>query len=133
MTNNEVIKKALQELGVVAFNGTATNSQAQDCLDILNGMMAEWEQQDIDINWFPQDTLSETCPIPRWAENGVISNLAVTASASFRAPLTEGLVQKATQGFNTIFHTVMKIKLQPSDMDHISKGSNGRWDINTDS
>ena len=133
MTNNEVIKKALQELGVVGFNGTATASQAQDCLDILNGMMAEWEQQDVDLNWFPQDTLSETCPIPRWAENGVISNLAVTASASFRAPLSEGLIQKAYQGFNTIFNTVMKIKHQPSDMGHISKGSNGRWDINTDS
>jgi hypothetical protein len=131
MTNNELIKKALQELGIVAFNGTATASQAQDCLDGLNSMMAEWEQDDLNFNWFPQDTLSATCPIPRWAESGIISNLALYVSASFRSPLTESLVGKAQKGLSTITRKVMTQKMAPADMSYLTTGT--RYNIETDS
>lgn len=133
MTNNELIKKALQELGVIAFNGTATNSQAQDVLSILNGMMAQWEQTDKALNWFPQDTLSATVPIPAWAENGVISNLAIEASAAFRAPVSVQLAEKADKGRRLIAQTLIKLKNQGVDMDHIHLGSYRSHDILTDS
>jgi len=121
-TNNEIINKALQELAIVASGEAATAQDAADTLDILNSMMAEWEELDVNFNWFTQDTLSATSPIPKWAESGVISNLAVYAAPQLRAPLNDAIAIKADRGFKAISTVLINQKIQGIDLYHVPLG-----------
>lgn len=132
-TNLDIIKRALSELGLLPQSETPKAAMANDMLTVLNGMMEEWEQMDRDLNWFPQDTLSAVCPIPRWAESGVVSNLAVMAAATMRAPLTETIVNKAQVGLNAITAILINAKLEPADMTGLHYGTGRRSRILTDS
>jgi len=133
ITNNEVINKALTELKIVASGEAATAQDAADMLDILNGLMAEWQELDINFNWFPQSVLSDTCPIPTWAEQGVISNLAVTGSPAMQATITTELAVKATNGISAIQTIIMNQNLEPAGRGNLPYGSgNFRYNINSD-
>jgi hypothetical protein len=122
-TNQEIIDKALQEIFVLVSGASASADESSDMLDMLNGMMAEWAVQDKDLNFPPQDTLGDTCPIPDWAEIGVITNLALEAAPSFDGQITPALVQKADRSRNTIETTLINLKLEGADMSHLPVGT----------
>ena len=130
-TNQDAIDKALYELGVLEYGASADATDSADVLLDLNNMMAAWEVRDIDLNWFPQDTLTATLPVPKWAEKGVISNLAMDVAATFNVMPSQQLIKKAVDGMKAISNRSMNDKIQKADMTHLGNPG-GRWDIGTD-
>lgn len=132
ITNQAVINQALNELGLLDVGSTANSTDSGAALLVLNQMLAEWSLvKDIDLHFPPQDTLADVCPIPTWAEKGVISNLAVECASTFGAPISNELAGKAIGGRNAIAVTLINLKLKKADMSHIATGT-GRYNINTD-
>jgi len=133
-TNTVIITDALQEVAIVADGQTASASELADGLTELNQMMAMWAINDRDVGYFPQDTGSDTCPIPIWAEQAVRSNLAVNLAAIFRVPVSQATAMRASEGKDFITKTCINAKLEGVDNDHMPYGSpNNRWNINTGS
>lgn len=133
MTNNEVITKALQKIGIVPAGESPTADDASDALSILNQMMYQWSVSDMDLHWAPQDTLSATCPIPDWAQMAVISSLAAHCTVDFRVPLSTELALEVSSAQNALKRTLINGKLESADMSHLWQGSSGTYNINTDS
>jgi len=132
-TNQQIIDRALVALGVIEAGESANSTDSASSLADLNSMMAEWRESGRDLNWFSQDTLSDTCPIPDWAEIGVIHGLAVSLAAVFKAPITQGLAVKATNGVNGITRTLFNLNLEQADMSHMPQGRDSGRNILTDS
>jgi len=83
----------------------------------------------MDLHFPPQDELSETCPIPAWAENGVINNLAMNVAGELRVPATaipSTTIDAARVGLRTIANTLMNKALEKADETHMSQGL-GWW------
>jgi len=131
LTNQQVIDKALGELEIVEAGDSADATDSADAMTVLNQMMAAWGVSDMDFNFFPQDTLSDTCPIPEWSEEGVISNLAVKLSVPFNAVVSQMLFEKAREGRNLIGRTFINLNLEGSDMTHLGATRN-RYNLTTD-
>lgn len=134
MTNQELIDKSLQEIGIVAEGDGASATASADALDILNGMMAAWAVQDADLQWPPQDTLGDTAPIPLWAEIAVISNLALNCLPTMGGFASDALIAKAKTGFDLVVRNCIYSKLKGVDLSYLPQGqaSSTRWNINTD-
>ena len=132
-TNQQVIDRAGYELGKLEKGASMDATDSADAMTDLNNMMAEWRVSDRDFNWFPQDTLSETCPIPDWAERGVISNLAVSLGALFTIPVKAETAVKAQNGINAITRTLFNLNLEQADMTHLPQGRDSGRNILTDS
>ena len=135
MTNQELINLALGKIGVIEAGESANATDSSTALGVLNRMMAEWRERSMDFNWFTQDTLGDTVPIPKWAEEGVIANMAKRAATDFRVPLTAELIDEADKGRRTIGNTLITQSLDNTDMSHLPQGT-GRYslyDIETDS
>ena len=62
-TNQQIIDRALVEIDVIEAGQSANTTDSADALVDFNNMMAEWRESDRDLNWFPQDDLTATCPI----------------------------------------------------------------------
>lgn len=132
LTNLQVIDSALGELGIVGEGETATAEQGADALRMMNQMLADWSVSDMDLQVPPQDTLSAVCPIPRWAETAVISNLAANCASLFRTPISPILVARVEGSYQTLGTTLINAKLKGADMSHLPQGDYNRWDVETD-
>lgn len=132
-TNQNVIDLALAKIDVIEAGESANSTDSATALGLLNRMMAEWGQRDMDFNWFKQDTLGDTIPVPDWAEEGVISNLAVRAAVDFSAIVTPFLATEAMEGRRTIGNTLINLNLEQADMSHLPQGRDSGRNILTDS
>ena len=130
-TNQQVIDFALGKIGVIEAGETANATDSATTLTVLNTMMAEWRERSMDLNWFTQDTLTDTAPIPEWAEEGVKSNLAVRAATDFRANVPPALLTEAMTGRRTIGNTLISQELDNADMSHLpwGDGRTSQYDI----
>ena len=133
VTNQELIEQALQELRVIEQDNSANSADSAKALAVLNQMMLAWAVSDMDFNWFAQDTLTDVAPIPGWAEEGVISNLAVKCAVPFNRAITVELNLKATEGRNAIARTLINQQLEGADLSLLAQGAGRRYDILTDS
>ena len=78
------------------------------------------------------------CHLPglaaKWAEEGVISNLALRAASDFRVTASMELALEAAKGLRTIGNTLITQTLDNTDMSHLPMGTGryGNYDIETD-
>ncbi len=134
-TNQQIIDLALSKIDVIEGGETADSTDSATALGVLNRMLHEWAERSMDLNWFTQDTLTEIAPIPEWAEEAVISNLAVRASSDFTATVTQSVFDEALDGRRTVGNTLVNQSLDNADMSHMPYGAGrlSRYDIETDS
>jgi len=131
-TNTALITDSLGEIGAVADGQTASASDLADGLKALNRMMAIWTEDSMDIGWFPQDTGSDTIPIPVWAEEAVQANLGLKLCSLYRITPTNDLINKAVEGIEFVAKKVINHNLEGVDMDHMPYGVYPRWNVDTD-
>lgn len=134
-TNQQVIDRALYELGYHEYGASADATDSADALDAFNAMMHEWKFASKDFNWFTQDTLGDTAPIPKWAEKGVISNLAMRLATVFNIAPSQQLFNDARDSDKLITRTLISQGLDNADMSHLpyGDGRRQRYDIERDS
>lgn len=130
-TNQDIVDRAGYELGMIASGESLSTTDSTDALNALNDMMHEWAETDKDFNWFTQDTIGDTAPIPKWAQSGIISNLAVRLGAVFSIAISRELAVKADYGDQVITARLINMKLKNTDMSHLPQG-NWRYNIETD-
>ena len=132
-TNQQIIDRAAFEIGYIESGDSVGATDSADAMVDLNNMMAEWRESDRDLNWFPQNDLTEVCPIPDWAERGVISNLAVSLGAVFQVNPTQATVTKAHKSLGAITRVLFNLNLEQADMSHLPQGRDSGRNILTDS
>lgn len=132
MTNQQAIDQALFFVGVIQAGASGTATDSADALRLLNQMMAQWALDDKDLQFPPQDTLADTFPIPLWAEEGVVANLAIRSAAQHGKPVSNDLFALAKNGRDFIAKTLINTKLESKDMSHMPVGTGARWNILTD-
>ena len=132
MTVQEFIDQALYNLGYLEKGESADATDSADALRVMNQMLAEWEWAGKDLNWFSQDDLTATMPIPVWAERAAMTGLAIDLAGEFDVVPTQALYTKFDESRQTLTNRLMNTALNPSDMSHLPRGS-GHYDIETDS
>jgi len=126
ITNQAIIDQALGQISIVEAGESASASDSADTMTYLNQMMAEWKVSGKDLQFFNQDDLTDTCPIPDWAISGVMNNLAKYVAPLFRVPLSQEVAILAMQGDNVISRTLLNLNLDQADMRHMPQGE-GRY------
>ena len=132
MTNQELIDRAAMLLRMIEASDSLNSVDSADAMSVLNEMMAEWAISSRDFNFFPQDTLGATVPLPEWAIAGVIANLAVMCGPVFDTEVTADVYAKADVGKKVITRTLMNLALEPADMTHLPQGRFSTRHILTD-
>jgi hypothetical protein len=127
-TNVSIIQSAYQIIGVVAESQSVSAEQGQIGLDTLNQLMASLSTEDIDIGYFTQDSTTDDCPIPEWAERGIISKLAQELLAIYpSAQVIPRITDDETNGYAVIRRMCMNQKLQGQDTSYLGLGGGNYW------
>ena len=126
ITNQALIDQALGQLGIVESSDAASATDSADALVYLNQFMAAWKVSGKDLDFFAQDDLTDTCPIPDWAEHAVMNNLAKYVAPLFRVPLPPEVAILAQEGDNLVSRTIFNRDLEQADMRAMPQGE-GRY------
>lgn len=113
VSNSDLIADSLRDIGVIAETETPSPEQGATALRQLNQMIEEWEESEIRLEYFAQTSLSETCPIPAYAEGGITAMLAVRLAPVYGATVSAELAKKADDGMTLITRKAMHEKLKP--------------------
>ena len=122
-TNVSIIGDSLRLLGVIAEGQSVSAEQGANALRALNQMLERWTEDSIDLGYFAQSATTDTCPIPAWSEQGVISKLAQRLMADY--PSTQPpawVLSDSENGYGTIARKCLVESLKPSRMDHLPAG-----------
>lgn len=136
VTNLTIVTRALRAINVLSEVDVASPEQGRDGLAALNGLMSIWSMGDIDnLGWIFQDKINDTCPIPEWAEDPVMANLAIFLAPQYGATVSQELGARAQYGLSTLRQKAIREKLDNADMSHLPEGTGhfgARYDINED-
>lgn len=128
-TNLDVITEAFRKANITNQRETLSAAQSTAGLELLNDMMSDWEEDGIELGYFPQTSLAGIIPVQDKFLRGIKYNLAravagdngadVSAEVGRIASLTLGRLEKATtEEFAT-------------DFSHMPTGRNGFFDVTT--
>lgn len=107
-TGTVVVQRALQNLGVHSALQPASPESLDNGFEKLNGMIAEWQDEDIDTGAVPLEVIGDDLCEPLGAKNGIIYNLAlllapdhpgaqVSSELKRQAKLTLGSIKRKWQ------------------------------------
>jgi hypothetical protein len=131
-TNLSIISDALRALNVINETETPSADQGSLCLRELNQMMAEWAVTDQNLGYATQDSTSDTCPIPAWAESGVKYQLALRVAHFFGAEPNVSAVAAAEIGLGVIQRVLHNLRSKGVDMSHLPMGAGVASGFNID-
>jgi hypothetical protein len=127
MTNIELITRALLKLGVINESETPSAEQGQDALKELNQMLEEWDEAGIRLGWCEQTDISNTAPLPPYAERGVTLRLALALAPSYggAASVTPALIADAEESYHKLHRKAMLKLLKESDSRNMPQAEGG--------
>ena len=127
-TNVEIIESAYRTIGVIGQSESADAELGSEGLDTLNQLMNSKTVEDWSpLGFFTQTSTTDICPIPDWAEMGVISALAQQLLTLYpSAQAAPGLTDDNGNGIGTINRICLNMKLDPLDTRYLGYGAGSR-------
>ncbi len=123
-TNLDVITQAYRISNLINAIQTLNSSQSTQGLTKLNDMLADWEEDGIELGYYPQTILSATIPIADQYLRGVKHNLAAEIDGALLRPREEKIARdtyaRLAKGTLEVFE---------NSFDHMPMGR-GRFNIN---
>lgn len=119
MTILELITGALRKLNVINEIETPSAEQGAKCLEALNDMLAQWEEEGIVLQYFRQSVTSATYPCQDYTIVGVRAALAIRVAGDFGATASVELAAEYDSGYSTILRKAMTKELPEASMSHL--------------
>lgn len=130
MTNNDLIEDALRIIGVIPEGQNANSADATLGLTVMNDMLAEWAENDIDVEYWPQDDLQDDSPLDASEVAAVKYMLAVTLAPYFGREAPGSVGALAGQYYTKVLRRSLNRSLEASDANMpASQGVSPAWDI----
>lgn len=94
-TNLDIITAGFRKANIIDENETPSAEQGMKGLEVLNEMLADWQEDGIRIGWYPQTDLQATAPVRDKDLRAVKANLAVALGAEYGIPVADDVRQIA--------------------------------------
>lgn len=94
ITNVKLIRNALSLIKVLRVGEAAEAEHSEMGMDKLNALLADWEADGVNLQYFPQtiDDLGNDCPIPNDAELAVTYYLAFALAPHYGKQIDPAMV-----------------------------------------
>ena len=122
ISNTQLISDALGLLGVLQETEVMSPEQAQHGLRVLNELMADWEQDGIDLQYFEQSSLAEEAPIPNHAVMAVKYYLAMALAPFYAKPVPPEFLSIGAEKYARLRRDSVKQYVRPTDLTHLHQG-----------
>lgn len=120
---NQLIQDAHGLLGVLSESEAMSAEQGALGLRVLNELMADWQQDGVDLQYYEQSSLAEDAPIPDHAALAVKYYLAMALAPYYERQVSPEFVALGNRYYARLVRDAMVSELRPADMSHLHRGS----------
>lgn len=133
ISNENLIRDALGLLGVLSEVEGMTAEQGSIGLRALNELMADWEQDGVNLEWYEQTSFAADAPLPDHAILAVKYYLAMALAPYFRVAVSPEFTALGGKYYARLIRDAVRQRIQPTDVSSLPLGSgfNGTYDIST--
>jgi hypothetical protein len=128
-TNLDVITDSYRKANVINDRETLSSKQANQGLVLLNDMMSDWEEDGIELGYYPV-TLNEDIPIDDKHLRGVKYNLSRAVAGDNSLPLSQEVLRIAELTYARLEKATTEN--MDADFSHMPNGFNGTYDVFSD-
>jgi hypothetical protein len=132
-TNLDIIRAALQTLGVLPEAKEPSAEQAAHALEVLNDFLEDWSASGIDVGQWPQTDLTASFPAASDVQLTAKAHLAVQLAPYYERPIHPVTAGQAQKGYARLLRIAVLAQLEPVSTDHMPVGEGQRigWNIQT--
>lgn len=109
----DIIKDAMQEIGLQDAEQTLQPSETSTCIRYLNRMMSEFEGRGYDLNYEPVSVVSDEITSPNWCLNWMVLTLAIKIAPQFDIPVSADLRANQMESNAALMARLVRVK-EPS-------------------
>lgn len=133
MTNSDLIRDALGLIGVLNEIQNPSAEQGAHGLRVMNELLADWEQDGVDLQYYPQTSLTDPLPFPDHAISAVKYYLAFALAPYYGRKVSPEMVATGQKFYNRLIRDSVTNKMQEADMSNMpsGEGHGGYFDITT--
>jgi len=128
-TNLDIITDAYRKANIIKERSVPTATQAQDGLTLLNDMMSDWEEDGIELGYYPVPLASEI-PVEEKFLRGIKYNLSRGMSADKGIDPLPEIARIASLTLDRLMKATTEVV--NTDFSHIPTGNTGRYTIVSD-
>jgi hypothetical protein len=121
-SNFQIIQDALGLLGVLQETEVMSSEQGMHGLRVLNELMADWEQDGIDLQYYEQVSLAEDVPVPAHALLAVKYYLAMALAPFYGRQVPPEFVSIGAEKYARLVRDSVVAQLRPVDLSHLPLG-----------
>lgn len=133
ISNALLIRDALTLINVLGVGEAAEPEQAEHAIRKLNALLADWEADGVNLQYYPQtmDELGSDCPIPDDAELAVTYYLAFALAPNYGKVVSQEMSALGASYYGRLTRQSVVAKMQPVDMSDmpVGEGQSVRGDI----
>lgn len=128
-SNLQVITLALRDINVLAQSEPPAAEQADEALQTLNQMMAAWQSDGIDLQYFEQTNVTDDLPVAAGDVLAVRYNLALLLAPSYQTEAPPTIIAAAAATFEKIAResTIRNMVERQSETQSPGAGQIGRY------
>jgi len=132
-TNLQFINDALSLINVLPEGQTASPEQGDIALRTANELVDEWAEDEIVVNWSPQTSLTDDCPLTGIEMTAVKHHLAIRLCPHYGREPNPSLVAIAQGAYGKLQRQQLVLKVEPVELQlPRSEGLRSGYDITTD-
>lgn len=125
----DVVRDALQLLGVITEIDAPSAEQGVHGLRALNDMMAFWASDNIDVEYVPSDDLTAEIDINTSALRAVKHGLAIALAPYYARPVSAELYASFDSLYRVLVRDSVISQMEPADMSHMHSGTGHNVDF----
>lgn len=132
ITNAELLRNALTLINVFGVGEAIEPEHAQHALNKLNAVLADWEANGINLNFYPQtmEDLGSISPIPDEAELAVTYYLAFALAPHYGKQVNPEMAQLGSSYYGRLLRNAVADVMTPSRLDNLPRGTGQRrWRV----
>ena len=126
-TNLDVITDALRKANILNEREIPSSAQSESGLTLLNDMMSDWEEDGIELGYFPQTSNADTFPVEDKFLRGVKYNLARGIAGDYGIDLPPEALRIADLTFDRLAQATAEEAF--SKFDHMPTGGRRGFDV----
>lgn len=128
-TNLDIITDAYRKANIINDRQVPTATQGAQGLTLLNDMMSDWEEDGIELGYFPQTLLADTIPTETKHDRGIKYNLARGIAGDNGTPVPAETLRIAELTFARLEKSTTEVI--ETDFSHIPLGRRAIFDVTT--
>lgn len=122
MTNSELITRALRRIGVLSEVETASAEQSTQGIQMLNDLMADWEQEGVSLGYYEQTSLTDDTPIPDHARAAVIYYLSFALAPEYGKQVSAEMYGAGQKSYDRLIREAVLQNMRESTLEKLPAG-----------